>query len=94
MTTSVRRAVVAGALLLLAACALLPHSTKEPAVVDLNTASLGSIEKLPGITPSIGRQIVEGRPYGDLEELVERRILTHRELARLTDRVAVEPSAR
>ncbi|TMB04196.1 MAG: helix-hairpin-helix domain-containing protein [Deltaproteobacteria bacterium] len=52
-----------------------------------DTASRRAIEKLPGITPSMARRVVEGRPYEEPHELVERRILTEREFRRVADRV-------
>jgi hypothetical protein len=67
------------------------HDAPErPPAVDLNAASLRRVEELPGVTPSMARRIVEGRPYGDPHELVERGILTERELDRILDRVTVK----
>jgi len=67
------------------------HAEPErPPAIDLNTASLRRVEELPGVTPSMARRIVEGRPYGDPRELVERGILTERELDRILDRVTVK----
>jgi DNA uptake protein ComE-like DNA-binding protein len=47
------------------------------------------VERLPGITPSMARRIVDGRPYERLDDLVERGILTRHELDRLEDRATV-----
>ena len=58
--------------------------------VDLNTGSERKIERLPGITPSMAKRIVEGRPYATPQDLVERNILTERELDRILDHVTVE----
>jgi DNA uptake protein ComE-like DNA-binding protein len=58
--------------------------------VDLNTGSQRKIERLPGITPSMAKRIVEGRPYANPHDLVERDILTERELDRILDHVTVE----
>ena len=71
------------------------NQTSKPAAVvienvDLNTGSERKIERLPGITPSIAKQIVAGRPYANPQELVERNILTERELERILDHVTVE----
>lgn len=63
---------------------------ERPPTIDLNTASLRRVEELPGVTPSMARRIVEGRPYGDPHDLVERGILTARELDRILDRVTVK----
>ena len=61
-----------------------------PVRVELNTASLRHIEKLPGITPSMARRIVEGRPYQDVDDLVDRGILTRHEFERVIDDVTVQ----
>jgi DNA uptake protein ComE-like DNA-binding protein len=83
-------ALLAASVLLGAACATLRRGgSPPPAVVDLNTAPLRQVEQLPGITPSMARRIVDGRPYERLEDLVARGILTERELERLGDRAVV-----
>ena len=60
-----------------------------PAPIDLNHASLRKVEALPGITPSMARRIVDGRPYSTPDDLVDRGILTHRELERILDHVVI-----
>lgn len=67
------------------------HPSEKPAVrIDLNRAALSKIEALPGITPSMAKKIVEGRPYEDVDDLVRRDILTRSELERIEDRITVE----
>ena len=85
------RAVCLVVALVAPACGLVHRHRDPPAPrpLDLNTASRRAIEKLPGVTPSMARRIVEGRPYGDAHELVDRRILTEREFGRIVDRVTV-----
>jgi DNA uptake protein ComE-like DNA-binding protein len=85
-------ATVVAVSLLSPACSLLRrHDASEVvAPIDLNTASRRQVEKLPGVTPSMAGRIVEGRPYRDPYELVERGILTEREFKRVADRVTVK----
>jgi competence protein ComEA len=87
------RAIVALVIIAGAACGFLRRDggEAEPVRVELNSAPLRVLETLPGVTPSMARRIVEGRPYGDPDDLVERDILTDRELERLEDWVFVAP---
>jgi len=94
-----RRVILGVALATLLAgpgCSLLHrhHEPERPKPIDLNRASRRQIEKLPGITPSMARRIVDGRPYREPGELVDRGILTRRELDRILDRVFVEDRGR
>jgi DNA uptake protein ComE-like DNA-binding protein len=77
-------------------CALLPgrHRSGAREVLDLNRAPLRKIERLPGITPSMAKAIVAGRPYTRADDLVERKILTEHELDRIRDQVTVAGEGR
>jgi competence protein ComEA len=91
----VGRALLAVALataLGLPACGLLrrERAPRAPAPIELNRAPLRKVETLPGVTPSMARRIVEGRPYDDPHDLVTRGILTEREFGRVADRVVVD----
>jgi DNA uptake protein ComE-like DNA-binding protein len=91
-------AAALAAALIIPACGLLRREHAEqkpaPAAIDLNDAALRKVEKLPGVTPTMARRIVEGRPYEDPHDLVARGILTEREYARIADLVVVRRSGR
>jgi competence ComEA-like helix-hairpin-helix protein len=38
-------------------------------VVNVNTATEDELEKIPGIGPSLAREIIRGRPYAKIEDL-------------------------
>jgi competence ComEA-like helix-hairpin-helix protein len=43
---------------------------KPPArLIEVNKASLEELESLPGVGPTIAKRIVEGRPYGSVDDL-------------------------
>jgi competence protein ComEA len=85
-----RLPAILAALLLVAACGLVRRSPTPPTgPLDVNTASLADLEHLPGVTPSMAQRIYEGRPYGSLDELVERGLLSERELERVRSKLRV-----
>ena len=79
------------AMLALAACGMFRRGDRPAAAgpLDVNTASMSELEQLPGVTPSMARRIYEGRPYGSLNELVERGLLSERELDRVKGKIKV-----
>lgn len=45
------------------------NQATEKALVNLNTAPLATLEKVPGLTPDHAKQIVANRPYKSVTEL-------------------------
>jgi len=54
--------------------------------VDVNRASAAELESLPRIGPVLAGRIVEGRPYGRLDDLDEVKGIGPKTLARLETR--------
>jgi len=57
--------------------------------IDLNTAALEELDKLPGIGPALAQRIVEGRPYGAIEELLRVKGIGHAVYDEIKDLIAV-----
>lgn len=57
--------------------------------VNINTASPEELNKLSGIGDVRAKKIVEGRPYGRVEELVEKGVLTQGVFEKIKERVSV-----
>ena len=58
------------------------------ALVDLNTASLAELNGLKG-GGSIGRAIIQHRPYASVEQLLSKRVLNRATYQRIKDQVMV-----
>ncbi len=59
------------------------------AMIDINSASGGELEKLPGIGGVRAQAITDGRPYGDIKELVERKILPASVFEKIKEQISV-----
>ena len=58
--------------------------------VDLNTATLRQLERLPGIGPELAKRVVQHRPYHKLDELITRKVLGRKQFARIKERIRVD----
>lgn len=59
-------------------------------LVEVNTASTSELRSLPRVGPAIARRIVEGRPYREVDDLIEVRGIGPVTLQGLRPRVIVE----
>ena len=74
-----------GLLLLLPAVAQTAALPKPPSptaatlaaetLVDINSASLAELDKLPGVGPARAKAIIENRPYSGKDNLIQRKII-------------------
>ena len=58
--------------------------------VNLNTASIEQLGTLPGISPALAQQIIEGRPYHAKTDLIEKHILSGTAYDRITNLITIE----
>ncbi|MCG3774880.1 MAG: Photosystem II 12 kDa extrinsic protein [Nitrospira sp.] len=65
-----------------------PAGPIEP--VDLNRASIEQLVVLPGMSVTLARQIIEGRPYHSKTELIQKHILSDTAYDRIKNLIAVE----
>jgi len=58
--------------------------------ININSASAGQLETLPGITRSRAERIIKGRPYSDPQDLVSKGILTQAQLDRISGQITAK----
>ncbi len=58
-------------------------------LININTASLATLDSLPGIGQVYGQNIIEHRPYSNTEELLSRGVLKKNVYEKIKDRVSV-----
>ena len=64
-----------------------PPDTQGP--IDLNTAPLDQLTRLPGVGPVLATRIVEARPYASVDDVRRVRGVGRSKLERLRERVTV-----
>jgi DNA uptake protein ComE-like DNA-binding protein len=66
------------------------HNGRGGNVVNVNSASRGDLETLPGVTPAAARRIEDNRPYDSPHDLVRKRVVSQAEYDRIADRVVTQ----
>ncbi len=68
---------------------VVPREAIPEGKIDLNSAESESLQELPGVGPTLAREIVAGRPYRSIADLGRVRGLTPSKFAAFRDRVVV-----
>ena len=58
-------------------------------VININTASVAELRRVPGIGKARAAKIVKARPFSSLDELVQKKIMTAKELQKARAHLSV-----
>ncbi len=64
-------------------------SSENGSMININTASLSELDKLPGIGQVYGQNIIDHRPYSNTEELVSKGAIKQNVFEKIKDKVSV-----
>lgn len=64
-------------------------SSDSNTLININTASLGELDSLPGIGPVYGQSIIEHRPYSTLDELVSSGAIKQSLYDKIKDKITI-----
>jgi competence protein ComEA len=61
--------------------------------LDINSASAGELQQLPGIGEALSKKIVENRPYKRKDELVQKKVIPAPTYEKIKDHVIAKQTA-
>jgi DNA uptake protein ComE-like DNA-binding protein len=65
------------------------RATPKTVKLDINTAGIEALTRLPGMTTQLAEQIIRNRPYHKLDDLITRKVLGKKQFARVREFVMV-----
>ncbi|MBI2008468.1 helix-hairpin-helix domain-containing protein [Candidatus Amesbacteria bacterium] len=65
------------------------YNSKVESLININSASQAELEELPGVGPVTAKKIIDARPYGRREELVEKKIVGQKVWEQIKESVSV-----
>jgi competence protein ComEA len=57
--------------------------------VNINTASSDALDTLPGVGPATAGKIINGRPYANVNDLLDKKIVSSKVFAGIKDKISV-----
>lgn len=67
---------------------------KASAPLDINSATVAQLKALPGIGDAYSQKIVDGRPYGGKDDLVNKNIIPQATYDKIKDVIIAKQSAK
>ena len=66
------------------------NSAQAGAVININTASASDLESLPAVGPVTAQKIIDGRPYSQIGELIDRKIVGAATFEKIKDKISAD----
>ena len=68
----------------------IPNSTDQTSsLININTASASDLDSLPGVGPATVTKIVNGRPYSDINQLLDKKAVSSKVFDEIKDKITV-----
>lgn len=61
----------------------------DPSKININNASEGELDRLPGIGPVSAQKIITGRPYQSIDDLISKKIIGASTFTKIKDQITV-----
>ncbi|HUD04409.1 MAG TPA: ComEA family DNA-binding protein [Patescibacteria group bacterium] len=65
------------------------NSIGSQTLININTASSDSLDSLPGVGPATVARIVNGRPYSNINELLDKKAVSSKVFDEIKDKISV-----
>ncbi len=68
---------------------ILNNNDEASALININTASSQDLDSLPGVGPATITKIVNGRPYSDINQLLDKKVVSSKVFSEIKDKISV-----
>lgn len=69
--------------------AVLGETTSTTGLINVNTATQSQLEHLPGVGPATATKIISNRPYGNLDELVDKKAVSAKVFEQIKEKISL-----
>lgn len=63
--------------------------TAGVSIISINTAQISELDTLPGIGPVTAQKIIDNRPYGDISDLINKKVVSRGVFEKIKDKISL-----